>query len=343
MLRILKRAYCRLRNHVGHRRRSADTFHLEMQVMGASVIGLVTTVANVEASVGKLSMSTGESGTILARMEALVEQLSANTDELVSKVDAATASMAEGRPPAFVADINQRDARIINFANAHDGYASQCGVWVNNPVSLEAKEGSVEHSDSNERLLELPFVLAAVLGGGFRRVLDVGGCESLVALHLASSGCEVTAVDPRVYGFTHPRLRVITAGIEDMQKGELFDAVIFLSTIEHIGIGAYGLAERNADDRSAMAAARGMLSPQGVIVLTVPYGLSGSSAFERTYSRATLLELLGHDAQVLRAVVGVRRSRTVWELEANELIAVDNRDIADRVGMVVVRYPDVSG
>lgn len=137
-------------------------------------------------------------------------------------------------------------------------------VWVNNPVSLEAKKGSVEHADSNERLLELPFVLAAVLGGSLRRVLNVGGCESLLALHLASSGCDVTAVDSRVYGFTRPRLRVITSGIEDMQD-ELFGAIIFLSTIEHIGIGTYGLAVRNTNDRSAMAAARRMLSPQGVI------------------------------------------------------------------------------
>lgn len=127
MLRILERTYGWLRADVGYRQRSANTFHHDLQLLGASVSASGATLVGVEATVGELLASSSESATIVVKVEALVRHLSANTDGLASRVDALVDSMAEGRPPALVADINRRNAQIINFANAHDGYASQCG------------------------------------------------------------------------------------------------------------------------------------------------------------------------------------------------------------------------
>jgi SAM-dependent methyltransferase len=237
--------------------------------------------------------------------------------------------------PRSITQLTARDAALVNFATSHEGFASQQAVWINQPYSLDTEPGAVTHTDSNERLLEIPFVLHAVLATDSRRVLDVGCRESLIPIHLASMGCDVTGLDPRPYGFAHPNLLFVQAGIEHFYTEIPFDAVIFLSTIEHIGVGSYGQASDGRGDMIAMASARRLLRPGGRIILTVPFGRVGVNEFERTYDVAGLTELLG-SARLVDAVVGVRTSRSTWAVEADEL--VDANDGRDRVAMVVAEH-----
>src|SRR3989442_9806581 len=60
-----------------------------------------------------------------------------------------------------------------------------------------------------ERIVEVPFVLRHLDAPPGSRILDFGCSESPVALHLASLGYQVLAVDLRPYPFPHPNLTVI--------------------------------------------------------------------------------------------------------------------------------------
>ena len=193
-----------------------------------------------------------------------------------------------------VREIDQSAAHLLNYASSHTGFAAQRDLWVNQPVSLAYEPGSVRLANVNERIVEIPHVyraLARVQPGV--KVADVGAAESLVAFSLALLGYDVTAVDLRPYPFEHPRLRSVTTPIEDWDHEGTFDAIICLSTIEHVGLGAYG--EEPKEDRADIAAMRRMrelTQPGGLLILTTRFGRPGTDEFQRTYDKAGLDELL---------------------------------------------------
>ncbi len=83
-------------------------------------------------------------------------------------------------------------------------------------------------------------------------MLDVGAAESILALSLAGLGFAVVALDPRGYPLPHPKLRTETTALEDWETDERFDAILCVSTIEHLGAGEYGESRRpaGADERA---------------------------------------------------------------------------------------------
>ncbi|MGI8801015.1 MAG: class I SAM-dependent methyltransferase, partial [Solirubrobacteraceae bacterium] len=132
---------------------------------------------------------------------------------------------------------------FLNWAEGHEGYAAQAELWFNPPVALDYRPGAIEPRQVNERIVEQPFVFAALAElAAPARVLDVGGSESTVALSLAALGHAVTCVDPRGYPIEHPRLRCAACRLDELDPGlARFDAAVALSAIEHFGLGGYGL------------------------------------------------------------------------------------------------------
>ena len=218
--------------------------------------------------------------------------------------------------PQCLADVSQRDSNLLNKMNTHNGYRAQAGVWVNDALSCGFGQDGLELQDVNERIGEIPYVFSKL--GQLQppaRVLDVGSCESTVALSLASLGYAATALDPRPYAFQHPRLSIVTSGVEDLSMDEPFDAVVLLSTIEHLGIGSYGLRKDNRQDLEAMRHIRGLLRPGGLLVLTTPFGMAKVDELERTYDVAGVHELIEGFELDGEPTVLVRRSRTEWNLD----------------------------
>ncbi|MCU1359980.1 MAG: Methyltransferase type 11 [Ilumatobacteraceae bacterium] len=241
--------------------------------------------------------------------------------------------------PKSVLDVQPRDAELLNRMNAHDGFRSQAGVWVNDPISTGFVDGAVTLNDVNERIGEVPFVFAKLgsLPVG-SRVLDVGCCESIVSLSLASLGYDVTALDPRPYPFAHPRLTVVTDPVENYRDETGFDAIVLLSTIEHLGVGSYGLNEGDRLDLRAMAHLRSLLHPDGRLILTTPFGVRGVNDLERTYDVAGIQELLQGFQIVGDPVVLVRRTRTEWIPDRGGFADVD--DERTRVVMLEARLAE---
>src|SRR5262249_49091332 len=138
--------------------------------------------------------------------------------------------------------------------------------------------------------------------------------ESTVSLSLASLGYEVTAIDPRPYPIEHPRLQGVVGEVEQLDAGP-FDAVVCLSTIEHVGIGAYGVDAREDGDVEAMQHLRSLPVPGGLLVLTTPYGQAEVPESQRIYADAGLARLLEGFEELDRSIVR-RTAPTVWEAGA---------------------------
>jgi 2-polyprenyl-3-methyl-5-hydroxy-6-metoxy-1,4-benzoquinol methylase len=232
-----------------------------------------------------------------------------------------------------VREIDQSVAHLLNYAASHRGFAAQRDLWLNPPVSLAYEPGGVRLTNVNERIVEIPHVyraLARVEPGG--RIADVGAVESLVALSLAMLGYDVTAVDLRPYPFKHPRLRSVTSPVEEWnEENEMFDAIVCLSTIEHVGLGAYGEdAKDGRADIAAMKRMRELVKPGGLLVLTTRFGTAGEDEFQRTYDRAGLEELL-EGWKVDELAILRRDGDTSWSLADG---SADAEDGAEKVALV---------
>lgn len=153
----------------------------------------------------------------------------------------------------------------------------------------------------NERVVEIPFVLANLPRRG--KVLDVGACESPLALMLASLGYQVTALDLRSYPFDHPNLQVKVADITRWRSADQYDVIICLSTLEHI----------LADSR-AMANIWASLRPGGKLLLTTPAAVTPATyPGWRSYSVRQIRHLLAEFA-IVKHWLGAKDDQQHWQL-----------------------------
>jgi len=221
-------------------------------------------------------------------------------------------------PGAELAQLDAPRAAFLNWAAGPDGYASQAGHWFNPPVPVHHAAGSVEVLLVNERIVEQPFVFAALaeLPDG-ARILDVGGSESTVGLSLATLGHRVTVVDPREHPLRHPNLEHARCTLDELpEPAQPFHAAVALSAVEHFGLEHYGLdAVDERLDLAALARMRALVAPGGLLVLTVPFDEERPTVddFQRVYDEAGLGELLrGWD--VRRSLRAGRIDRLTWQL-----------------------------
>lgn len=212
-------------------------------------------------------------------------------------------------------------AAFLNWAEGPDGFAARAGLWFNPPVPVEHHEGRVDVLLVNERIVEQPYVFAAVgPADPPRRVVDVGGSESTVALSLASLGHDVTVVDPRGYPVEHPRVTAVSSRLEDVPTPDQpFQVAVALSAIEHFGLEHYGTGRASSilggerADREALTHVRRLLEPGGLLVLTVPLGVPGVDELQRTYDVAGVRELL--EGWTVEELATARQTdRTTWQV-----------------------------
>jgi len=215
-------------------------------------------------------------------------------------------------------------ARAVNAATSHRGLYAQAGLWFNPPVAVVLAKGTAFVVHVSERIVEVPFAMAALsrLERG-ARILDIGSAESTFPLSAASLGYEVTAVDPHPLAYSHPNLESHAALFEDWDApSEPFAAAFLISTIEHVGLGAYGeraygSAEHGAGaDVAALDRVRELLAPGGLMILTTPYGTRELTELERIYDEESFNKLLA-GWEILEHQVVARRDPFVWERDEN--------------------------
>jgi Methyltransferase domain len=260
---------------------------------------------------------TGRSlDTILAH----VEEVGAQVDELNRWLS------FDEEAPHSLADIDENTARVLNYAASYEGFAAQANLWFNPPLLVTYRPKDVVLTWVNERIAEVPYAFRALCRlPPNAAVLDVGATESSVCLSLATLGYKVTAIDPRSNPLTHERLRVVVERIEEWEAEEEFDAVLCLSTIEHIGTSAYEQkASGHRLDLEAMSRIRDLTRAGGLLVLTTAVGRASTDAFSRVYDREGLDELMaGWDVTDLTVVQ--RRDATTWVTVDEPVDGVDKQ------------------
>jgi 2-polyprenyl-3-methyl-5-hydroxy-6-metoxy-1,4-benzoquinol methylase len=269
-------------------------------------------IAADTAASDEAAMFTGRSlDTLLAR----VNQHRRALDALNERLEQLNQRVAfDPESPHSVDDIDENSAHLLNYAASHEGFAAQAGLWFNPSLLVAYEPGGVALRWVNERIVEAPYAFRALSRvGRDAKVLDVGATESSVCLSLATLGYDVTAVDPRPNILTHERLRVVAARIEAWDEDdEAFDAVLCLSTIEHIGTSAYEQEPTESrTDLEAMKKIHQLTQPEGVLVLTTTVGKASFREGSRVYNREALDELLvGWELTDLTLVQ--RRDATHW-------------------------------
>jgi 2-polyprenyl-3-methyl-5-hydroxy-6-metoxy-1,4-benzoquinol methylase len=300
-------------------------------------------VARIEEAVEAFADSASETSSYLGaevgRLAASYEALAVSTYELSRP--GREAYYRERVATAIDQPLEQLDettAMLVNHATGHRGPAAQADLWFNSPVNVELSAGAARLTTVNERIVEVPFAMMALSRlPAAASILDVGSAESTFPLSAASLGYRVTAVDPRGLPYSHPNLEVVAGRFEDLpEPQEPYDAVFLISTIEHVGLPAYGITPRGevtpgaGADRELLESVRErLLAADGVVIITTPYGQEAVDDFERTYGDEALTRLLDGWRQVERRVV-TRRDGVTWEPQS-ETATVDD----DGVVMIV--------
>ncbi len=277
----------------------------------------------------QLALNTSQLNRVAATTSALEAGLAASRDEigfarsdLAGRLDELAPSVRLGRlVDARLDDIDEPASAFLNYSRSHIGPLADAGLWLNDPVVLEWKKGSVSVGAVNERIIEQPFVFSALgdLDAG-AKILDLGGGESTVAFSLASLGFDVTVIEPQGYPFRHPNLTVFERPYEEFDRSARFDAVVLLSAIEHFGIGWYPGNPDKAEsaDIDTVASLRELMNDDGLLVLTTPYGPAETTDLERIYDLERLQRLL-EGWSIGTVAIGKRLDHQTWAIESDTL------------------------
>jgi len=171
------------------------------------------------------------------------------------------------------------------------------------------------------RVVEWPFVFRRLQVPFGAKILDFGCNESLLSIELASMGLNVIGIDLHNYKLKHPNFSFVKGDIREQFKSEIFDAVIAISTIEHVGLGGYGEAHFNEGDEIAVAEIYRILKKDGQLLLSVPFGRKYQGKWYRVYDSSALSSLLSGFHIVLEEYY--RR------IDGNYWIPVKKQDLVD--------------
>ncbi len=167
----------------------------------------------------------------------------------------------------------------------------------------------------NERIVENTFVLANMVSTP-AKILDFGVTSSWLSIRLASLGYKVTGLDMRPYEFSHPNINLIRGDLfeTDLPKEE-FDAVLVVSTLEHVGLDEqkYG---KDADGRTLEILSQS-LKKRGRLFLTLPYGKEAFLPSHRVYSKNRLKKIIPKNLNIKKISYYKKYSLTAW-MEAKE-------------------------
>lgn len=187
-------------------------------------------------------------------------------------------------------------------------------------LSFRVKDGRTIVAGCSERIVEVPFVHRHLPYPFRGRLLDVGYRESEVIYEVASLGFDTWGIDIRPSLAEYPGVHYVQGDVIKYPfETKSFDVVIVLSTVEHIGLIAYGNTAKDKDgDLHALQAIHRILKPTGRLLLTVPFGKRGATDWYRVYDQKALMALLkgsGFTAEIQNCWTqqGIRWTPTPWQ------------------------------
>jgi hypothetical protein len=164
----------------------------------------------------------------------------------------------------------------------------------------------------NERIVEDAFVLSRLKGENLN-ILDFGSTSSWLSLRLASLGHKITSLDLRSYEFSHSNIKLIQGDIFETELPKnSFDAVVTVSTLEHVGLDIKKYGE--GADKKAVAILSETLKNGGNLFITVPYGQFVVTPSHRVYSEEGLIDIIPDNMTMKEKKYYVKQSDTAWVL-----------------------------
>lgn len=183
----------------------------------------------------------------------------------------------------------------------------------------------------NERIVEIPFIFSSIaLINAPKKILDFGCTRSWLSLSLASLGHWVYGVDLRDYPFAHPNFVFQKINILEFQEQD-FDYIISLSTLEHVGLGAYGEPYTQQALVDVLEKLYLLLKKSGTLLLTLPVGIPSEDHFEKSFAPEEIIKLLMRQGfHLIEDRYFKRYNGTNWQSCTLEEIAVVSNSFESR-------------
>lgn len=142
-----------------------------------------------------------------------------------------------------------------------------------------------------ERVIEVPWALMQLPQTGV--ILDVGSCHATYLNVISQPDRELHCLDtddcsadmPNDVVFHHESI------IGNTLPRTFFDAVLCISTIEHIGLPCYGQTPFTYGDELAVTEIWSLLKPGAPLIATLPAGQSKVMSWYRQYTPTALHQL----------------------------------------------------
>jgi len=188
----------------------------------------------------------------------------------------------------------------------------------------------------NERIVEIPFVIKELSAIPVNsKILDIGCMESELPLFISGLGYQVTGFDFREYPYKMPNFKFVKGDILNLPfDNNMFDSVVCVSTIEHVGIGFYGDPKGDmAPDIKGVQEIRRILKTKGLFILTVPFGKSQINKQQRIYDEQAVKKLLeGYEVKNMKYYknITVDSGNNYWqETDLAEAMLIESISGAD--------------
>jgi SAM-dependent methyltransferase len=174
----------------------------------------------------------------------------------------------------------------------------------------------------DERVVEYPWLFASSPRG---RVLDAGStlnhAHILDRLLPSLQELYITTLAPETVSFPERGISYVYADLRDLPfRDRLFDTVVSLSTLEHIGMdnAEYGVSQPRSPDveRDLALTVRELkrvLVPGGRMLVSVPYGRPEDHGWFRQFGPADVDALLAEIAPVESQLTVFRYTAEGWE------------------------------
>jgi hypothetical protein len=164
----------------------------------------------------------------------------------------------------------------------------------------------------SERVIEIPWALMQLPQSGI--ILDIGSCDATYLRIIQQRSRILHCLDPRGCADEIPPDAVFhnQSIIGNDLPRAYYDAVLMISTLEHIGLPCYGQTPFPDGDRLALADIWSLLKPNSPLITTVPVGQAKVASWYRQYSPDDLRRLF----------TGWRTEISYWGYEASRYVPI---------------------